>query len=152
MPYSKFNDSAMLEKIRVGELPQKPFGIDGAVWEFLQKCWRRDPANRPSTTQICDAFSKFCLLPRFTPILEGQLVTELPGRVKLMFKSIKVSFNRSKQRPFYVKLKYGNKEYTSSPTKISDTSGEYTWFAPCPFLLPAPSLSAAQENSGELVV
>jgi len=69
-----------------------------------------------------------------------------------MFKSIKVSFDKSKQQPFYVKLKYGNKEYTTSPTKSFDTSGGHTWFGLRPFLPSLPSLSFTQERPGELGV
>ena len=152
MPYSGWKSIAVLQKVRVGELPQRPSGIDDTVWEFLLRCWSRDPAKRPSISQVCDAFSRFCLLPKFTPAPEGQSATELPGRVKLMFESIKVSFDKSKQQSFFVKLKYGNKEYTTSPTKLLDTSGGHTWFGPCPFLFTLPSLSLAQERSGKLVV
>jgi len=129
-PYSGWNDTAVLEKLRVGEFPQEPSGIDDMVWEFLQRCWSRDPAKRPSTSQVCDAFSKFSLLPKFIPTPEGKPATELPGRVKLLFKSIKVPSDRSRQQPFSVKLKYGNKEYTTSPTKLLDTSGGHTWNGP----------------------
>ena len=80
-------------------------------------------------------------------------MTELPGRVKLLLMSIKVSFDRSKQQPFSVRLKYGKKAYTSSPTKVLDTSGEHTWFVLCSFLLSLPSLtSLTQGRSGGLVV
>jgi len=69
-----------------------------------------------------------------------------------MFKSIKVPFERSKQQPVYVKLKYGNKEHMTSPTKLFDSSNGHTWFVLCPFLLPLPSLSLTQERSGDLVI
>ena len=105
--------------------------------------------KRPSIAQVCDAFSKF---PKFISSPEGKSATELPGRVKLLFKSIKVSFDRSKQQPFSVKLKYGNREYMTSPTKFLDASSGHTWFVLCPFLPSLPSLSLKQEWSGELVV
>ena len=143
VPYPKCNKPGILEKIRVGELPQKPLGIDDTVWEFLQKCWSRDPTKRPSTAQVCDKFSQFCFLPKFT--LDGQSATELPGKVKLQVKSIKVSFDKSKQQQFYVKLKYRNRDHTTSLTKPLDTSGEHTWFALCSFLLLLP-LSFTQER------
>jgi len=142
VPYFGWNDPDVLEKIRVGELPRRPSGINGTVWEFLQKCWSRDPTKRPSIVQVCDAFSEFCLLPKFTLSPDAWSATELPGRVKLMFKSIKVPSEKSKQ-PFFVKLQYGSKvqEHTTPPTKLFDTSSGHTWFGPCPFLLSLPSLS-----------
>ena len=70
----------------------------------------------------------------------------------LMFRSIKVSSDKSKQQSFSAKLKYGNKEHTALPTKLFDTSGGHTWFGPPPFLLSLPSLNLTQEQSGELVV
>jgi len=130
VPYSGWNESAVQTKVLVGELPQRPSGIDDTVWEFLRRCWSKDPTKRPSIAQVCDAFSRFCLLPKFTPNPKGQLATELPGRVKLLFKSIKVSSDKPKQQPFSVKLKYGNKEHTTSPTKRLDTSGGHTWSNP----------------------
>ena len=151
VPYPKCNNTAILEKMRVGELPQKPPGIDNTVWEFLQKCWSRDPTKRPSTAQVYDAFSKFCLLPKFTP--DGQSATELPGRVKLQVQSIKVLFDKSKQQQhFSVKLKYGNKDHMTSPTKSLNNSGEHIWFALRQFLLSLPSLNLTQERSGKLAV
>ena len=152
VPYSGWKDTDVLEKVRVGELPRKPSGIDNAVWDFLEKCWSRDPKKRPEIAPICDAFSRFCLLPKFTPSPEGQSTTELPGSVKLMFNSIKVSFDKSKQQPFYVKLKYGNKEHKTSPTKLFDTSGGHTWFGFRPFLPSLQSLSFTQERPRELGV
>ena len=58
-----------------------------------------------------------------------------------MFKGIKVPFEKLKQQTFSVKLKYGNKEHTTSLTKLFDTSGGHTWSGSCPFLLSLSSLS-----------
>ncbi|KAF9643438.1 hypothetical protein BDM02DRAFT_3123471 [Thelephora ganbajun] len=43
------------------------------------------------------------------------------------------SISREKRR-FSVKLKYGNKDQTTAPTKPVDDSAERTWFAFRPFL------------------
>ena len=142
----------ILEKILAGELPQRTPGIDDTVWEFLQKCWSRDPAKRPSTAEAYDAFSQFRLLPKFTPTPEGLSVTELPERVKLQVRSIKVSFDKSKQQQFFVKLTYGNKDYTTSPTKAMDALRKHMWFVIRPFLLSLPSPSLTQECSRKLVI
>ena len=124
-------------KIQAYELPQKPFGIDETVWEFLRECWNRDPEKRPSTAQVCDAFLRFSLLPKFTPAPKGQRATDLPGKLRVQVKSIKISLDGSKQQQFSVKFKYGNKDYTTSPAKCADGSSEHTWFALRPFLLSA---------------
>ena len=157
-PYSGHNNTAVLEKIRVGELPHRPPEIDDDVWEFLQKCWSRDPVKRPSTVEVYDAFSRFFPAPERRSMTElpgkaksgqpstempgkvklGQPSTELPGKVKLQVQSIKVLLDKSKQQQFSVKLKYGNKDHTTSPMKLSDTSGEHKWFALCLFLRSLP--------------
>ena len=142
----------MLEGIRVGEPLQRPPEIGDDVWEFLQKCRSNDPSKRPSTAKVYLAFSRSGVLPNFTPTLKGQSATGLPRNVKLQVQSIKFSSDKSKQQQVSVKLKYGNKEHTTSLMKFSDTSAEHTWFALCLFLLSLPSLSSTQERSGNLVV
>jgi len=152
-PYSEYNDIEALEKIEDGELPQKPSGINETVWEFLQKCWSGDPEKRPSAAQVCVAFSQFSLLPKFTPApTEGQRATGLPGKLKVQVKSIKFFLDRSKQQQFSVKFKYGNKDYTTPPTKCVDGSNEYTWFALHSFILTPPPLNVAQEQSRKLAI
>lgn len=132
-----------LEKIRVGELPQKPSGIDDTIWEFLRKCWSGDPAKRPPAAQVCDAFLQFGFLPKFTPALKGESVTELPGKLKLQVQSIKIPLDKSKQPQFAVKLKYGNRDHTTSLAKPMGGSGEHIWFALGLFLPFLPSLNLA---------
>ena len=131
--------------MQIGELPQRPSGVDDVVWEFLQKCWSRDPTKRPPTAQVCDAFSQFCSLPRFAL---GK--SALPGDLMLQVQSIKISLDKSKQPRFFVKLKYGNKGHTTPLAKPVDGSGEHTWFVPRPFLLSLPPLNLTQERSGKM--
>ena len=65
LPYSKHGGMLTLSKIHAGGIPQRPFrGIDDSVWGFLEKCWSRDPAKRPSATEVFNALSQFyCPLP-----------------------------------------------------------------------------------------
>ena len=52
MPYSGWKETAVLEMVRVGEPPQRPSRIDDTVWEFLRKCWSKDPSKRQSTSNL----------------------------------------------------------------------------------------------------
>ena len=126
-----------MEKIRVGEPPQKPSGVDDDVWEFLRKCWNSDPKERPSIAEVRGAFSQFCSLPKFTFDPDDLLATELPGKVNLQIQSIRVGFEKSRQKQFCVKLKYGNKDHTTPVAKFVEATGEHGWFAFRPFLLSA---------------
>jgi len=154
MPYSKWNEVIALSKIQVGEMPhQSSDEIADPVWEFLERCWSRDPTKRPSTVQVGDAFSQFHLRPpQVIPTTEGGPVTgELPGKLKLQVQSIRISLDNSKQLKFHVKFKYGNKQHTTpSTTRVMD-GDEYTWFAISPPLPSLPSLSLTQERSWRLV-
>jgi len=132
MPYSKYNDTVTLAKIQAGELPQRPSnGIDNSVWEFLEKCWNREPMHRPSTAQAYEAFLQFRYLPQVAPTEGRPGMEELPGKLRLQVQSIKISFSKSKQYQLCVRLKYGNKNHTTSPTtKAVDSSDEHTWNGP----------------------
>jgi hypothetical protein len=58
IPYSRYKGIIVLEKIQAGETLQRPSDkITGPLWEFLEKCWSRDPNKRPSIAQVCEAFS-----------------------------------------------------------------------------------------------
>jgi len=154
MPYSKYNDNVTLAKIQAGEIPQRPSdGIDDGVWVFLEKCWSRDPGNRPSTARACDAFLQFRNLPQATHTTEGRTgLAELPGKLRLQAQSIKISLNKSRQYQLCVKFKYGNKNHMTSPTtKAVDGSDEHTWFAFTPVLPLFPLFSLTQERSRKLV-
>jgi len=148
MPYFKHNDTVALSKIQAGEIPQQPSeGIDMTVWEFLERCWSRDPTKRPSSDQLHDSLSQFRSLPQVVPGPEGRLGREvLPGKLRLQVQSIKVPLNKSKQQQLCVRFKYGNKNHTTAPTtKAVEGSNEHTWFAFGQFLPSLPSLSLAQE-------
>ena len=138
-----------LRKIQAEELPQKLLGIDETVWKFLRKCWSRDPKGRPSTAQVCDAFSP---PQKIVPVPKGRRATDLPKELWVQVKSIKISLDGSQQQQFSVKFKYGEKDYTTSPVKCVDGSSEHTWFVLCPFLLALLSLNVTQEQSRKLVI
>lgn len=132
MPYSKYNDTVTLSKIQAGEIPQRPSeGIDGAVWEFLESCWSRDPGIRPSSEQVYDSIAQFRSLPQAVLVADGRSgMEELPGKLRLQVQSIKISLNKLKQQHLCVKFKYGNKNHTTAPTtKALGASEEHIWFA-----------------------
>ena len=141
MPYSKYNDTVTLSKIQAGELPQRPSeGIDDGVWEFLESCWSRDPAKRPSSDRVYDSIAQFRSLPQAVIVADGRLgMDELPGKLRLQVQSIKISLNRSRQQQLCVKFRYGNKNYTTAPTtKAAGASDEHIWsaFVPSSFSFP----------------
>lgn len=151
MPYFKWNDTITLQKIQAGETPQQPSADDEEIWEFLKKCWSRDPKKRPSTAQVSNTFSQLRSLPQAIAGCEGPGVEELPGRLKLQVQSIKITLNKSKSQHFFVKFKYGNKDHTTSPTtKAGSGPDEYTWSAFRTFILSPLSLSLTQEQSRKL--
>ena len=130
MPYSKYNDTVTLSKIQAGELPQRPSeGTDDGVWEFLESCWSRDPAKRPSSDQVYDSIAQFRTLPQAMFAADGRLgMEELPRKLRLRVQSIKISLKKSRQHQLYVKFKYGNKNYTTAPiAKVVGASDEHVW-------------------------
>jgi len=59
MPYFECIDTVMLLKVQDGEIPQRPpDGIADPVWEFLERCWSKNPMERPSTAQVYESLSK----------------------------------------------------------------------------------------------
>lgn len=138
----------MLRKIQAGENPQRPYdGIAHPVWEFIERCWSRDPANRPLAGKLCKNFSEFSSLPQDTHAPDGRAPIEaLPGKLKLQARSVKLSLKGQEQRQFFVKFKYGNKDHTTSLTKAV-AGDEHTWFVFSPFPLLLPSLNFNQGQS-----
>jgi len=67
------------------------------------------------------------------------------GKLKLRIQSIKISLNKQKQRQFFVKFRYENKDHTTSPTKVV-AGDEHTWsvFSPFPSLLPPFNFNQGQ--------
>jgi len=135
MPYFKWNDTITLQKIQAGEMPQQPSVNDDEIWEFLRRCWSRDPKKRPSTTQVFNVFSQFRSLLQAIDGCEGPGIEEVRGRLglrvrrlKLRVRSIKILLDKSKPQYLFVKFKYGTKDHTTSPTtKAGGGPGEYTW-------------------------
>ena len=152
MPYYGCSDTHTLLKIQAGEKPQRPSDwVANPVWEFLGKCWSRDPTNRPPTADILDAFSRACSLPRAMPAARGpSAIEELPGKLKLQVQGVRISLNKSKQQRFYIRFRYGDKDHTTSPTNAV-TGDEHIWFVFRQPLPPSTSLSLNQGRSGNLV-
>lgn len=162
IPYSKHSNIAVLPKIQEGEMLQRPLNkITDPVWEFLEECWSRVPTNRPSTAQVCSAFSQFCSNPEVAPTLEGRPAMEelpaveerldRPGKLKLRVHSIKISLNKPNQQSFSVEFKYGKEQHNTLQTTGVAAGDEHTWYGFHPFLLPRPSLSPKQEPCRSLV-
>ena len=64
IPYSGCSDIVASSEIRAGKFPQRSSEeIPSPIWVFLEKCWNKDPRERPSIVQVHDALSQFQLLP-----------------------------------------------------------------------------------------
>lgn len=99
------------------------------IWELLEKSWSRFPTKRPSTQELYNTLSNPSRHPQVPPTPQGQPMTgELPGKLRLQFLGIKFSPGQQKHQ-LYVKLKYGNKDHTTSPTGSVVGYGEQIWFA-----------------------
>lgn len=142
-PYYEYKCCDAFSKILQGKMPQRPSdGIIGPVWKFLERCWSRDPAKRPSTDEFCKTFSQS----------ESQVLSELPRRLELQVQSVRISLSGSEKQRFSVKLRYGGNIYTTLPTTSIGDSGEQTWSVFRPFTPSlAPSLSLEQERLRGLV-
>ena len=129
-PYHDCDWNVIIFKIQSGETPERPAGaMTNQIWELLEKNWSRFPEKRPSTQELYNTLSNPSRHPQVSPTPQGQpIIGELPGRLKLQFRGIKFSPRQPKHQ-LYVKLKYGNKDYTTSPTDFVAGSGEQTWFA-----------------------
>jgi hypothetical protein len=57
MPYQGVRETDMYRMIERGETPLIPTKFeDSPVADLVRRCWRRDPAERPTFDWICDAF------------------------------------------------------------------------------------------------
>ena len=57
MPFHLYGTGSVLVKVLGGERPKKPKGAQGAwftaeIWTMLELCWKRRPADRPSSRDI----------------------------------------------------------------------------------------------------
>ncbi|KAF9648576.1 kinase-like protein [Thelephora ganbajun] len=132
VPYSECNDAALEFKLTVGEAPRRPSsGITDPIWEFLKKCWSRNPTKRPPIIEVHDAFSLFRNPRRARVPLRKKLTkVVLPGKLKLQVHSVKISLNNPKQQQFSVKFKYGKKDFTTSLARPMSGLDEHTWNDP----------------------
>ncbi|KAF9789185.1 kinase-like domain-containing protein [Thelephora terrestris] len=151
-PYSDCNYGNIVPKVQAGEMPERPpDGINDQVWELLEKCWSRDPGKRPPTLELYNILSNLAVDPQATYTTQGQSAKkQLPGKLKLQARSLKISHKKPKTGRFYVRFRYGTTVYKTSPTKPAEGSGEHTWFAFLPLPLSSPRLNLTQDRSGKL--
>jgi len=110
------DNSTALSTIQAGGIPGRPLrGIVDPVWRLLEKCWNTVPSERPSAAQIYYLFSE---------------LRSVPGKLTLQVLSLKTPPSEPKlwQQGFYVRLKYGDKVYTTPLATKPEGGGEYTWF------------------------
>ncbi|KAF9779338.1 kinase-like domain-containing protein [Thelephora terrestris] len=134
--------------------PMRPPGaIEDRIWKPLRKCWKKDHSARPPIAEVCDALgfgSKITQTSRRRPPLRRPLAGGLPRTLELHVHSIKFSQDLESGQQFYVRFKYRNREFKTSPTNLKNDWGGHTWFAFCSFQLSLLSLSPTQERSGKL--
>ena len=56
-PFSGFTTSVIVTMIMDGKRPARPqeaqeLGLTDSVWDMALKCWRQDPAHRPTVTEV----------------------------------------------------------------------------------------------------
>jgi len=138
-PYAGCDDTTAMLIVQAGKTLQRPSdGISDPVWQFLEKCWIWNPQERPSATKLYDAFSRF------------HATQELPEKLKLEVRGIKIPFAIPKEQQFTVKVKYGNKNHTT-PLTTKVVADEHTWFVFLPTLPLVLLLSLVQGRSANLV-
>ena len=149
-PYHGESYNTILSMIEAGKTPERPAeGIDDVTWELLEKCWKRDPAERPSTVELYNTWSNPTHSPQEAHTSSKRLGTGgPPGQLKLRVLDVKFSLDLSKKRQFYVKLRYGNKNYETPPTDPVDGSGAHKWFVLRPFPPSTWLLSLHRNNQG----
>jgi len=137
-PYFKWNDTRTLEKIRIGELPQKPSGIDEAVWEFLQNAGAGTLPKRHQPPIVHSAFfANSVPFPKFTLTLKssGYRVT---WKAEVADSERQSWVRKSRQHRFCVKLKSEQGTTRTRWLKFSESFGLNTAmvcvFRPFPFL------------------
>ena len=109
-------------------VPVRPHGaLDDLAWGLLEQCWTRTPEERPP---IAEVYRTLKFGPKATHIPRSpSAIGELPGMLLLHVHSINFSEDQPGQQQFYVKLRYGDREYTTSPTNYKNEWGGHTWFA-----------------------
>ena len=130
MPYSDCDDTTALSNIRAGKMPERPSdGITDPVWQFLEECWSKYSWKRPSATRVYYDLSIF-----------GSM-KEIPEKLKLLVRSIKIPLTIQSPQQFSVKFKYGNMKGHTTPLTTTAIGDEYMWFAFRPSLLLLLSLN-----------
>ena len=104
---------------------------DDRVWQLLEKCWRTTPRGR---LPIIEAYHTLKSCPKVihTP-WSPSAIRELPRTLQLHVLGISIKFskdskNQKSWQQFYVRLKYGNRNYETSLTNLKNNRGGYTWF------------------------
>ncbi|KAF9785469.1 kinase-like domain-containing protein [Thelephora terrestris] len=121
-------------------MPARPPGaFDDLFWGLLAKCWRRRPRERPPIDEVYRMVKSRPKVNRAS--LEPLAARELQTKYELHVHGIKFPNDRPPSQEFYVKFKYGDKDYTTPLTNLQDDRGEYIWHVLRPFQLPPLPLS-----------
>jgi len=56
-PFSELTASVVISKIIDGEQPARPhegqeFGLTDSIWDMAVRCWHKNPAQRPTMTEV----------------------------------------------------------------------------------------------------
>ena len=140
-PYHNCADMSVSSKVRAGEIPERPSGrIGDTVWSLLEGCWSKVPAKRPTTVELYNALSDPSSHHKVTDTPRGRVIVGLAPELRLRFECIEpsVSAEMPKRLQFYLKLKYGEMNYTTPPTIAIEPSYRcrvsYAYAHFCPLL------------------
>jgi len=69
-PFSGLTEMATSLKIMSGERPARPqeaqeLGLTDSVWDMTLKCWRQDPADRPTVTGVVELLREWSVFSLF---------------------------------------------------------------------------------------
>lgn len=103
--------------------------LDDLVWGLLVKCWKEVDYSRP---RIVEVYRTLKSRPKIihTPWMPST-IGELPRALELHVYGFELEpFGCEQFRgEICVKLKYGNRDYTTSPTDSTTLPDGRTWFA-----------------------
>uniref|UniRef100_A0A7E4VN86 Protein kinase domain-containing protein n=1 Tax=Panagrellus redivivus TaxID=6233 RepID=A0A7E4VN86_PANRE len=76
VPYSNVENHLIMEFLEAGNRLEKPVHCPKEIYELMECCWRADPLQRPSFTDICEFLRK--VLENAAPDY-GYVIQELPN-------------------------------------------------------------------------
>ncbi|MFH4974475.1 hypothetical protein AB6A40_001184 [Gnathostoma spinigerum] len=78
-PYPTISDKDLLNYLQEGSRLEKPASCSNEIYDVMMECWKRNPADRPSFTYLCEYLSE--LNSHDYPYVEFVAIQDLPPPV-----------------------------------------------------------------------